>query len=146
MKKVLFIFSILLTIGTGCSSSSEEEIKEAVKKVLYDNIEYAENEDIEGYMSTILKEGNEELYNNTEAQMVSAFEVFDLDYEIEKVEFEDVTEDKVVVRVVQTTKKVSGGEFKDNRIEAKHTLVKTEDGTYKFIGSELTNIEYLDSK
>jgi hypothetical protein len=76
---------------------------------------------------------------------LDAFEKFDLSYSIVDWEIEEIDSQTAKIRVVQITRKVSGDEpFRDNQLEAVHTLKKDSEGNWKLYSSEFENVEYLN--
>lgn len=138
MKKILvllLILTITISLLIGCSTSSE------IKEVIQKNIKAMNNEDIDLYMSSI--KPDTEVYEMTKTAVANLFEIYDLKTEIIKIEILEENETTAKVRIIQVTKKIDGPGFKDNEIEAIHTLEKI-DGEWKFVSSEIANIKYLD--
>jgi PBP1b-binding outer membrane lipoprotein LpoB len=139
MKKILLITLFTLVLGACGNGSVEEEAKDVVQTFM----KAAEEEDMELLMSTISENGGSyALVKETYERM---FEIYDLDYEVEKMTVIESSNKKVVIEVVQTTRKISGPKFNDSRITATHTLVK-ENGEFKFVDSQfdVDNIELLN--
>ena len=113
----------------------------AIKQLLYENIEAAEQEDIETYMTTIDKNSPSREQNRMLMEWI--FDSYDLNYVIEEYEIVSIADDTARVKIIQTTTKVAGADFKDNRLTGVHILKKTED-QWKFFEIEINNIEYLN--
>ena len=113
----------------------------AIKQLLYENIEAAEQEDIETYMTTIDKNSPSREQNRMLMEWI--FDSYDLNYVIEEYEIVSIADDTARVKIIQTTTKVAGADFKDNRLTGVHILKKTE-GQWKFFEIEINNIEYLN--
>lgn len=131
---ILMIFSVLLV---GCKSDGEKEVISLIKK----NLEYFNEEDIDGYINTISSESP--VYEPTKIAIEQAFELYDLKVTLDKIEVLEIDDEIAKVQVTQTTKKEEGPEFKNNKTIAVHTLIKTEDG-WKVSNSDIKNIEYID--
>lgn len=115
---------------------ADAEIIAVVKK----NLEMAQQEDLEGYMSTIAEDSP--AYEPTRESMRQIFEIYDLSYELPEVRVLEKTEDTARVYFVQITRKVSGPEFLDNQVTGRHQLKKIK-GVWKIFLTEVINIEYL---
>src|SRR5699024_6325003 len=76
----------------------DQDIKEAVK-VIEKNLKYAENKDMNGYLSTIVPDAREE----TEKELASFFEEYDLEHTILSVEVLEKESDIMLLRVEQQT-------------------------------------------
>lgn len=122
----------------------DEVIVEELTTLLFENLEFAQNEDFENYLSTLASEIREN-EDNIE-QVRSLFENFDLEYEILNFEVLSIEEDHAVVKVVQKTVATyvaEGWEFTDSIVTAQHTFIKEEDG-YKFFTTEVLSTEVVE--
>ena len=70
---------------------------------------------------------------------------YDLLYMIQSLSLEAVNEDEARVRFQQLTEKVSGPEFRSNRVAGIHTLRKYQ-GAWKIYYTQVLKIEYLDGR
>lgn len=131
---ILMIFSVLLV---GCKSDGEKEVISLIEK----NLEYFNNEDVDAYMNTISSESL--VYEPTKEAIVQVFELYDLEVSVDKIKVLEIDDETAIVQVTQTTKKIEGQEFKNNKTTVKYTLIKTEDG-WKLDNTEMVNIEYID--
>jgi hypothetical protein len=68
---------------------------------------------------------------------------YDLLYMIQSLALEAADEKEATVRFTQVTQKVSGPEFRNNRVTGIHTLRKYE-GTWKIYYTQVLTIDYLD--
>lgn len=148
---VIFIVSVF-SLATGCGGTEEtsqtsettsETPEDKVLEVVRKNLEMSEKEDLEGTMSTISSDA--EIYDQTEQTMKQLFEAYDLKYEINEIEVVEISDNEAKVKVVQTTTKVEGPEFRDNKVELVHTL-KLKDGKWGILSSETVNVEFLDDQ
>jgi hypothetical protein len=114
------------------------EITAEVEKVLNDNLNYAMDEDIDGYMSTLVRE-----LQDAKQSTLEQFNNFDMEYSIESSKVLEAYENAVIIEVKQKTiftETPEGMQVTDNVATATHTLIK-EDGTYKFYSTEIIKSE-----
>lgn len=130
--------------ATAATKQAEFEQQEvtAIEKLVDFHIEAANKEDIEAYMSTIHEDSTNREQNRN--LMESIFDAYDLNYAVDEYEIVSITEDQAQVKIVQTTTKINGPEFRDNRLTAIHYLQKSNDDRWKFLALKITDIEYLD--
>jgi len=131
------MFAVLLF--NGCGSNAKEE--QAIKDVIYKNIEAGNSEDVAEYISTMDK--NNRNYDRLEDMMNTIFSTYDLNYQIKDLKIIELKEDEAKVSFVQITKKIQGPTFRDNRIEGVHTLHKT-DGEWKIYDTQINKMNYLN--
>ena len=116
MKKYIKFLVLLLIAAAlfNCVSTQEKELsaEDQVIEVLKINLQAAIDEDLELYMETIHPESP--VFGNTESIMIYLYENFDLDYELEEYKIQEITDETADVWVIQITKRMSGGEFRDN--------------------------------
>lgn len=142
MLRFIFIVTVIFSvfISLSCSSSKEKE-KGAIEQLIKNNAEFFQKEDLESYIGTLDPTSPE--IENTRAMMVELFENYDLKLTIESTRILKISENKADVEVVQVTSKVSGGDFRDNKINIVHNLKKV-DGAWKISGSKTIKIDYFD--
>ena len=133
----VLVFSAIVLVSCNRAMSSEAEAVEVLKT----NLQANEEEDW-GKVEQTLHPG---MAGKAETQVMSLalFKTYDLDYEIESSEILYNDSSQIIVRTVQTTKKISGPDFKNNRITMKHELRKDGD-SWKIYNSMVENIEYLN--
>ena len=134
----LFLIAILLYNGCGNDKSRDEQ---AIKDVIYKNIEAGNNEDVAEYISTMDKDNRN--YGRLEDMMNKIFSTYDLHYQVKDIKITQLKEDEAEVQFVQITKKIKGPTFRDNRIEGVHTLHKTN-GEWKIYDTRITKMDYLN--
>ena len=117
-----------------------DKISKEVKQVIQDNIKYLNDEDLGKCMSTIHSKSRG--YATNKKQTENLFQRYDLSYKIDKTAFVAKDKDYAYVRVIQTTKKLKGPAFRDNKIEILHIL-KMEGDQWKIWTSAILKIEYL---
>ena len=136
MKLLLTFITLFLVIA--CSENKEYKTPESVINA---NIDFMNLEDLEGAMSTIHPDSP--LFENTKNVMKQLFAMYDLIYKIEKLEVVKNDNNEAEVNFVQLTTKISGPEFRNNRISGKHILKKYKD-SWKIFATQTTNVEYLN--
>lgn len=142
---ILLLIPIFLSIacaGSTAAAVSEEE-REAALLVVEWNLYYAEAEDMAGYMGTLHEDSPAR--GTTRELMQTAFDDYNLSYDLVESEIVSISADSARVRVVQITRKRSGNlPFRDNRLTAIHTLRRGADGSWKIFSSDFSDIEYLN--
>ena len=122
------------------TDDSSEQL-EPIRELLQENVQALEAEDLDAAMNTIHPDSPQ--IANTRKITEQFFEDYDLDYEADNLEVLDLSESDATVRIVQTTKKKTGAEFRDNVTTAIHSL-KKQNGKWKFFNLlEIENVEYL---
>jgi len=119
---------------------NSQDVKE-IQALLNDNLYAAQQEDIEQVMSQIHPDSPQ--FESTRLTMIVLFDLYDLEYEVNEMDIIEISDDQAKIRVNQTTKKVTGAEFRDNQVVAVHTLKKYQD-QWKFFFTEIRSLEYLD--
>ena len=146
LRYFLFASFFLITLlNPACSTGVSKEERDAVYNLIEWNLYYANTEDLNGYMWTLHPESP--VYGETESQMGMLFQAYDLNHSIEQWEILSINSQSARVRVVQSTRKVAGADpFRDNRLEAIHTLRKDSEGQWKLYTTEVnqSSLEYLD--
>lgn len=139
MKYVyLFLISIFLLNGCGSDKSEDEQ---AVKDVIYRNIEAGNDEDVAAYISTMDKDNRN--YDQLESMMNTIFNTYDLNYQIKDLKITELKDDVAKVNYVQVIKKIKGPSFRDKRVEGVYILHKTG-GQWRIYDTEITKTDYLN--
>lgn len=137
MKRIYLLF-LIISFVFACSSKKEYETPEALIKA---NAAYMNEEDLEGVMTTIHPESPS--LPATEAMAKQIFDRYDLNYKIEKIKVLEENENEVKVEFTQLATKLSGPEFKNNRITGVHTLRKDGD-SWKVYSTQMVKVDLLD--
>jgi hypothetical protein len=141
----IILLLALSLIAWGLTACDEEEeskpVPADVRNLLEENLRAMEVEDLERLKQTL--HPDTVFYYSTVNMSRELFDTYDLDYEIEKAELLSESGDEMRVRVVQVTRKISGPEFRDNRITVVHTL-RRANGEWKLYATEVAKITYLD--
>lgn len=124
------------------SAEKDQEAVSAIEKVIRLNLEATENEEVDKMMATIHPDSP--IREGTRRMTTVITRSYDLDYELNEVEVLDVGAKEAKVHFVQTTKKISGPQFRDNRITGVHTLRKDKAGNWKLWNTKPQNNEFLD--
>jgi hypothetical protein len=98
-------------------------------------------ENIAGYMNTISPSSPQ--YANTEKVLEVLVAQYDLTYEVNQVDFVNISNNSAKVRIIITTRKVQGPAFRDNKVVTLNDLVKAG-GQWKFYSTEIEKIEYFN--
>lgn len=145
MKTKIILIGFIISFMVGCSSEIDIQNEEAaaeVKQLLEDNINYLNNEDIDGYLSTIVETAHEGTKEETERM----FRNYDIDFKLlSSIVFEE-EDNKLVLEANQEAKAVSipeGGEYRDHVSLNHHTFEKI-DGEWKITESRVVDINFTD--
>lgn len=117
----------------------EDETK--IKAALQANADYSNKEDLNGVLSTI--DDSSPIYDQTKQTYAQIFKAYDLDNAVESTKILDYTGTEAYVYTVQTTKRLSGPEFTDNRAFTVNALVKADDGSWKITETYILGYEAL---
>ena len=139
MFVVLFAFILASTSIPGCSQ--EAETPNDPISVVQENIKAMNDEDLDKTMATIDEQCAS--YDQTKQVAQRLFEIYDLKYELDSARVIMKTDEEARVECVQTTRKVRGPVFRDNKINFVHTLRKS-DGYWKIYNSKVMKIDYLN--
>ena len=128
------------TIYIAQNKSNNDRI--SIEKLLKDNLLAYKEENITALMDSVHPDSPARA--QTEEFSKIAFDMYDIDYEYTNLEIIEISESEATIQVTQTTKKINGPDFKDNRATSIQTL-KKYDGKWKFFNLlAITNIEYLN--
>jgi len=112
----------------------EEIIKNKILKVLHQNLDATQDEDVDAVLETIHEDSPQ--LASTKGGMEFIFKNYDMKYELEDVKFISITNEEVKAIYQQTIKAVSGTGFASTRSIGIHTLKKSKDGNWKIFGTE----------
>jgi hypothetical protein len=142
MKRSIGIFTFL-AIGAiifGCSGSGISTDANIIATVT-ENLKAMERENVDATMATIDETSGG--YQGTKDLIKVIFEQFDLKYELTDLKVIEKNKNEAKVSFTQITRKVSGPEFRDNKITGVHTL-RLSGGKWRIYNSAVTTTEYLD--
>jgi len=134
MPFVIATLSFLLL--TGCNSPEKE-----IEKTILDNLKYAEEENLDGYLGTLLL--TSENRDFTAEQAKSLFENEELDYKLISFKILELKDDTAEVKVIQTTKSKNqpSESFRDSKVTSIHSMKRVE-GFWKLSGTNVQKAEY----
>ena len=124
---------------TRAIAASDEEA--AILDAILTNLHGLEKEDLDLAMSSI--DPDSEIYQSTKNLTREFFKTYDIDYELSDLVVTSKTSSEASVHFAQVTRKVSGPDFRDNRIEGEHLLHK-KDGKWLVYQTRPDKIDYLD--
>jgi hypothetical protein len=120
-------------------AANEEEA--AILDAVLMNLRGLEKEDLDLAMLAI--DPDSQIYETTKNLTREFFKMYDIDYEISDLVVTSKTSSEASVHFVQVTRKVSGPDFRDNRIEGEHMLHK-KDGKWLVYQTRPDNVDYLN--
>lgn len=132
------IIILLFLFFTHCSNNPYYATPE---EVVQKNIDFMNDENIEGTLSTIFP--GSDSYDATENLVKKLFKVYDLNYKLEKIEVVEENDKKAVVNFTQLTTKVSGPNFKNNRVMGTHILKKDGD-SWKIFSTKILDTKFIN--
>jgi hypothetical protein len=145
MKKLTFFLVSFALLLTSCSLQ-KEEVRKTVNSNLFlptieKQLEAFNDEDVDKYMTTAHSslENTDTIKQNVE----KAFADYDVEAKIDSWEVVSGDGDEIVVRIVQSNRKLDSSDFKDNKTTALHTM-KLDGGVYKFWNTTIEKTEYID--
>lgn len=143
LLRTAFALCLLLVVLVGCQNAApEQSIADTPPSmspvdVVHRNMEAMNDEDIAGYMATIHPEGGG--YAETQAALTQLFEIYDLSTTLTDVRLESETADEARVYALMTTRKLSGPDFNNNRMDVVFVLRKHQ-GEWKFFNQDVLDI------
>ncbi|KAB2905311.1 MAG: hypothetical protein F9K27_04555 [Anaerolineae bacterium] len=159
-RKLLSVHSLIATllVFTGCNSLMSlvedifpsNEVAEttiittsgnAVLDAVYKNLEAANTENLDLYMSTVHPESV--YFDSTRGVMANTFATYDLNYDITELEIVEQTETEARVRFTLVTTRVSGPAFNDNIVTGVFILHPDGD-EWKIYDQTIDNMEYIN--
>ena len=140
-KLFAVIISLSFLIFAVSCKSQKENAQAAIDELIKTNASFFQKEDVDGYIATLDPESPE--IADTKVMMAELFKNYDLKLDIESVKILKIAEENADVEVVQVTKKLAGGDFRDNRVKIMHHIKKVN-GAWKISASTTIRIEYFD--
>lgn len=116
--------------------------KISIKSIVLLQIKALNEENIEAYMSTI--DPRSPGFEVTKNIQLQAFSQYDLKYVMNQFDVISLSSNTAVIRVDQTTTKIRGPQFRNNRLVSIHNLKKSN-GQWKMFSSQIQKVEYLNS-
>jgi hypothetical protein len=115
--------------------------KEAIKSVIILQLKALNEENLEAYMATI--DPSSPGFELTRNVLVQSFPIYDLRYVINKFDVVTISRNTAIVRTEQTTTKIRGPRYRNNRVVLIHNFKKSN-GKWKSFSSEIQKIEYFN--
>jgi hypothetical protein len=115
--------------------------KAAIKSVVTLNMKALNEENIEAYMATI--DPKSPAFELTKNAIAQSFSIYDLKYVMNNFDVATISGNTAIVKVDQTTTKVRGPQFRNNRMVLMHQFNKSN-GQWKMFSSEIQKVEYLN--
>jgi hypothetical protein len=129
---------ILITSTEIIADNSSEQA--AIKLLIQQQFKALNERNPEAYMATLdPKSPGFQLTKSTISEVFKRL----LKYEPTKIEILGISENEAKVRIEQTTTKIEGPPFRDNKMVILHTL-RQSNGEWKFFSSEVEKIQYLN--
>jgi hypothetical protein len=140
-NKILVFISAVLLLPLIFLSCSNNKYYSSPEEVIQTNIDYMNTEDLDGVMSTIHPDSPS--FKTTENLAKQLFKIYDLNYKIEKLEVINENNQEATVNFTQLTTKISGPQFKNNRIQGVH-IVRKDGDSWKLYSTKILNTEFLN--
>lgn len=114
---------------------------EAIKAAVYENLRALQREDLEAYLATI--DPGSPVFEVTKVLTEELFKTYDFKYDLNSLQVINTAGNEAKVRATQTTRKIAGPDYRDNRAVVIHTLRKTN-GRWKLFRTDVEKIENLN--
>jgi hypothetical protein len=141
VRQLVLLLVVAGAIATLPGCGEKLKIEGDPKTIVYENVKAMENEDLERAMATV--DDQCEAYEQTKQLAKKLFETYDLKYELDSVRVTGQTDTEAKVECLQTTRKVSGPAFRDNKISIVHRLRNT-DGIWRIYSTQVLRLDYLN--
>lgn len=112
-----------------------------VLAAIYENLDAANAEDIEGYMATVHPDSP--YYVSTRPTMENLFATYDLYFNLIEVEIIEQTETEARVRYIQETTRLGGAPFDDIRVTGVY-IMRLDGDEWKFYDQTLETRDYIN--
>lgn len=123
-------------------AQNKSQDRASIEKLLKENLKAYQTEDLNKLMDSI--HPNSPVREQTEELSQMAFSLYDLEHQYSNLEIIELSDSEATIQVTQTVKKISGSDFKDNRVTSIQIL-KKYNGQWKFFDLlAIENIEYLN--
>jgi hypothetical protein len=115
--------------------------RQAIRELVNKQFKALNEKDIVGYMDTVDKQSPG--YELTKELLMQVYKTYDLKYELNSLEFIRISANEARVRMIQTSTKLKGPEFRNNKLTSINIL-KKRNGQWKMDSTETEKIEYLN--
>ncbi len=124
-KNTLFLLIFFL----GLPSATFADTEQALRSLVEENLIMSQQENIAGVMATVHTQSP--IYRSQMNIMEAISPAYDLEYQLLDFRFIAKDETYAYARIKFSTKKISGGNFQDNDLEAL-SIFRKENGRWKF--------------
>lgn len=131
----LLTIALVSILIFGCGGDKEDPTG-----VVRDNIKFANQKDLDAYMSTIHEENPR--YDQTREMMGEVFFKYDIRYELLEVEIMSEEEDEIKIRFIQITSKRDGDNVRKNQVNGIYILRKSA-GFWKIFETDVTDSKFI---
>jgi hypothetical protein len=140
--KLIMLFTLVTfsLFFNACSSKKEYANPQELIKA---STKYLNEKNIDGFMTTILPRSP--YYHDIETNTKKLFDLYDLNYKVEDIKILEQNESEIKVEFTQTTLKVKGPDFKNNKTTGVHVLQK-DGNSWKVYSTQIVNVVFLDQK
>jgi uncharacterized protein YceK len=141
LRTLVLVVSVILLAGCDKISRKSASSEDPIFGVIHTQIKALNKRDAEGALAVMHPEAP-----GLAAIRESTFQITaaaDLLYMIQSMSLESASDTEARVRYTQVTQKVSGPEFRNNRVTGIHTLRKYQ-GKWRLYSTEVTKVEFLD--
>jgi hypothetical protein len=135
-KIYLYNFLFLSIFISGCGGGDKEDPTGVIK----DNLKFANQKDLDSYMSTIHEESPR--FEQTRSLMGEVFFKYDIRYELIETEIISDEDDEVKVRFIQITTKRDGDSVRKNQVNGVYILRKSA-GFWKIYETDVTDSKFI---
>ena len=143
LKQLPFILALAILAGCGKPAAPAPSPSDAVLAVVRNQADALNRKDLDAVMVAL--DPTNPGYEQTKQMTAKVFGAYDLHYTLNDLAVESITGDEAHVRFSQTTEKVSGPAFRNNRVEGEHVLKKLN-GAWKITSTQANKVEYLDKQ
>lgn len=112
-----------------------------LETLVMENLKATEAEDMNTMLETIHTQSPS--YAQTEKLSAHLFENYDVKYELQQFQFVGIDGEYAIARYKFSTKRVAGGDFKDNTLDTFHVFRK-ENGKWKIWSQAALEIDYIN--
>jgi hypothetical protein len=135
------LLAVLVAFAALSGCSNESQTPNDPVSVIQENIKAMNDKDLDRMMATIDEQSPS--FDQTKQVAKKLFEMYDLKYDLDSLKVITQTDDEARVECVQTTTKLKGPAFRDNKIAFVHSLKKS-DGNWKIYFSKVMRLDYLN--
>jgi len=135
-KRILI--AIPLLVASMAFGQSEQK---AIGKMFADQTAAANRGDVVAYMATV--DPASASYKQTKDAMTQIFKTYKLKFTAENFSIVSVKGTTAQIKTTMVTTKISGPEFRNNRLKMTTTLIK-KGGKWLMTASKISGVEYLD--